>query len=54
MIKNPNYVPNIFPGDTKNSENSKNNVDGWSFAVKEWLHFLNLEYFNCLLIWKKL
>jgi len=35
MIKNPNYVPNIFPGDSSNSEKSKNNVDGWSFAIKD-------------------
>ena len=35
MIKNPNYVPNIFPGNPKQSDNPNNKVDDWYFAPKE-------------------
>ena len=35
MIKNPNYVPNIFPGNPKESKDPKNDVDGWYFDQKK-------------------
>ena len=34
MIKNPNYVPNVFPGN-KNPADSKNEIEGWSFVKSE-------------------
>ena len=34
MIKNPNYVPNIFPGKSNDSDPNKE-IEGWSFVKNE-------------------